>query len=243
MNELSPCAWAIEARGLGKSFGIRHALRDVNLKVRKGSHLTIFGPNGAGKTTLIKILSTISKPSCGATLIDGMDTGKSPEQIRRKLGVVSHSTFLYSNLTVNENLRFYGKMFGVSDIENRIEDVVEQVQLSSRLHDRVGTLSHGMQRRVSIARAVLHNPSVLLLDEPESGLDPRATEMMNDILEAIKSDERTVVMTTHNLERGLDISDEVVILHEGRVVYQSSRQEIDAAGFYQTYNRCTGSSA
>ncbi len=242
-NETSPDAWAIEASGLSKSFGIRHALLDVNLKTRKGSRLTIFGPNGAGKTTLIKILSTISKPSSGTTLIDGIDTRHSPEQIRSKLGVVSHSTFLYNNLTVSENLRFYGKMYGVSDIENRIREVVSQVQLSSRLHDRVGTLSHGMQRRISMARAVLHNPSVLLLDEPEAGLDPRATEVMSDILETINSGERTVVMTTHNLERGIELSDEVIILHEGKVVYQASRQEIDAAGFRQTYNRCTGMSA
>ncbi|MFO8102056.1 MAG: ABC transporter ATP-binding protein [Dehalococcoidia bacterium] len=239
-SELSPSSWAIEARGLGKSFGFRHALRDVNLRVRKGARLAVFGPNGAGKTTLIKIFSTISKPSRGTVIIDGMDAGQTPEKIRARLGVVSHSTFLYNNLTVSENLRFYGKMFGVPDLENRIKGVVEQVQLSPRLHDRVGTLSHGMQRRVSIARAVLHDPSVLLLDEPESGLDPRATEMMSEILEAINSEERTVLITTHNLERGLELCDEVVILHEGRITYQSPREEINEADFCQTYNRCTG---
>jgi len=232
--------WAIEARGLAKSFGNVRALEGIDLAVKRGARLTVFGPNGAGKTTLIKLLSTLSRPSAGKVLLEGLDIRKAPERSRSRLGVVSHSTFLYSNLTVSENLRFYGRMYGVTNLEQRIRDVISQVQLLPRLQDRVGTLSRGMQQRVAIARAVLHDPPVMLLDEPETGLDPHAVSIMRDVLEPFTSGERTVVMTTHNLERGLELADRVVILHKGRLVYQASRKEIDAASFRETYHRCTG---
>jgi len=239
-GDLSPTPWAIETHGLAKSFGNIPALAGIDLKVKRGDHLTVFGPNGAGKTTLIKLLSTLSKPSGGSVLLDGLDIRKTPEQSRSKLGVVSHSTFLYPHLTVSENLRFYGKMYGLANLERRIEEVISQVQLKARLHDRVGTLSRGMQQRVAIARAVLHDPPVMLLDEPETGLDPHATVIMRAVLEHFTSGERTVVMTTHNLARGLELADQVLILHEGVVVYQEVKQEIDAAAFPEIYDRCTG---
>lgn len=241
-NGLSSTTWAIEAYGLAKSFGNTRALAGIDLKVRKGDHLTIFGPNGAGKTTLIKLLSTLTKPSGGSALLDGLDIREAPGQIRSRLGVVSHSTFLYSNLTVSENLRFYGRMYAVTNLEQRIREVISQVQLESRLHDQVGTLSRGMKQRVAIARAVLHDPLIMLLDEPDTGLDPHAIMMMRDVLEPFTSGERTVVMTTHNLERGIEFADQVVILHEGRVAYQASGQEIDTASFRETYDRCIGMS-
>ena len=230
---------AIETEGLAKSFGRRRALVRVDLGVRNGEFLTIFGPNGAGKTTLMKLLATLSKPSAGSARVDGMDIRSHAVQVRRRLGVVTHPTFLYNDLTVSENLRFYGRMYRVTNLERRIEEVVSQVQLESRLHDRVGTLSHGMQKRVAIARAVLHNPSILLLDEPEAGLDPHATLMMRQILDTLNSGERTVVMTTHNLERGLELADRVAILHRGEIVYQALRKDIDSGGFQETYSRCT----
>jgi heme exporter protein A len=241
-NGLSSTTWAIEAYGLAKSFGNTHALAGIDLKVRKGDHLTIFGPNGAGKTTLIKLLSTLTKPSGGSALLDGLDIREAPGQIRSRLGVVSHSTFLYNNLTVSENLRFYGRMYGVANLEQRIREVISQVQLESRLHDQVGTLSRGMKQRVAIARAVLHDPLIMLLDEPDTGLDPHAIMMMRDVLEPFTSGERTVVMTTHNLERGIEFADQVVILHEGRVAYQAQGQEIDITSFRETYDRCIGMS-
>jgi len=241
-NGLPSTTWAIEAYGLVKSFGNIRALAGIDLKVRKGDHLTIFGPNGAGKTTLIKLLSTLTKPSGGSVLLDGLDIREAPGQIRSRLGVVSHSTFLYNNLTISENLRFYGRMYGVTNLEQRIREVISQVQLESRLHDQVGMLSRGMKQRVAIARAVLHDPLIMLLDEPDTGLDPHAAMMMRDILEPFTSGERTVVMTTHNLERGIEFADQVVILHEGRVAYQALRQEIDITSFRETYDRCIGMS-
>jgi heme exporter protein A len=230
---------AIETRGLSKSFGSHRALARVDLIVGHGECLTIFGPNGAGKTTLIELLATLSRPSAGSARVDGMDIRSHAFQVRRRLGVVTHSTFLYNELTVSENLRFYGRMYRVPNLEHRIEEVASQVHLESRFHDRVGTLSHGMQKRVSIARAVLHNPSIMLLDEPESGLDPHATLMMREILDTLNSGDRTVVMTTHNLERGLEIADHVAILHQGSIVYRAPKQEIEVAGFQEIYRQFT----
>ncbi len=234
-------AWAIEVEGLGKSFGNHRALTGIDLKVGSGEHVTVFGPNGAGKTTLIKVLSTLMKPSAGTVRLDGSDISKAPTEVRRKIGLVAHQTFLYDDLTVYENLKFYGKMYDVINLEEQIQDVVLWVRLEARLHDRVGTLSRGMQQRISIARAVIHNPSIVLLDEPEVGLDPRAIVMVREVLDSLSAGERTVVMTTHNLEQGIEMSDRVVILDKGRIVYQEQKDRIDIATFRETYDRYTES--
>ncbi len=231
--------WTIEARGLEKSFGEHRVLSGIDLRMSRGECLVIFGPNGAGTTTLLKILSTLVKPSAGSVRLDGIDIKDKPIQIRRRISLVSHQTFLYSDLTVLENLKFYGKMYDVADLERRIQDVITWVQLESRLYDRVGTLSRGLQQRASIARAVLHNPSILFLDEPEVGLDPHAGAMLEDILGSINSGNRTVVMTTHNLERGLELGDRVVILDRGKIVYEASGNELNKTEFRQIYDRCT----
>jgi len=242
MNEkvMASSSWAIEARGLTKSFGDHHALRGIDLRVSKGEHLVIFGPNGAGKTTLVKILSTLVKPSAGSVWLDGADIRDKPAQIRRQISLVSHQTFLYDDLTIYENLKFYGKMYEVPNLERQIKEVISWVRLEPRLHDRVGTLSHGLQQRASIARAVLHNPSILFLDEPEVGLDPHASTMIRDVLGSINSGSRTVVMTTHNLERGLELSDSVIILDRGKIVYQAPKREVDTENFQLVYDQCTG---
>ena len=231
---------AIEVRGLTKSFGERYALRDIDLRVEKGEHLVIFGPNGAGKTTLVKILSTLVKSSSGSVWLDGVDIRKKPAQIRRQVSLVSHQTFLYDDLTIYENLKFYGKMYDVMDLERRIREVIAWVQLESRLYDRVGTLSHGLQQRASIARAVLHNPSIMFLDEPEVGLDPHVSTVIRDALVSVDAGSRTVVMTTHNLEHGLEVADNVIILNRGKAVYQASRDELDTVNFRQVYDQYTG---
>jgi heme ABC exporter ATP-binding subunit CcmA len=243
MNETGagPGAWAIEAEGLGKSFGNHRALTDINLRVGSGERVTVFGPNGAGKTTLIKVLSTLMKPSAGTVRLDGSDITKAPSEVRRKIGLVAHQTFLYDDLTLYENLKFYGKMYDVINLEEQIHDVVRWVGLETRLHDRVGTLSRGMQQRISIARAVIHNPSIVLLDEPEVGLDPHAIVMVREVLDSLSAGERTVVMTTHNLEQGIEMSDRVVILDKGRIVYQEQKDRIDIATFRETYDRYTES--
>lgn len=236
----APPTRAIEVKGLEKSFGEHRALRGIDLEVGQGECLVIFGPNGAGKTTLLKIISTLLKPSAGKVFLDGIDIRDKPTEMRRKLSLVSHQTFLYDDLTVFENLKFYAKMYDISDSEKRIREVITWAQLESRIHDKVGTLSRGLQQRASLARAVLHNPSFLFLDEPEVGLDPHASDMVRDVLSNTDSGSRTVVITTHNLERGLKLGDKIAIVDKGKIVYRVSRQELTGVNFRDIYDRYTG---
>ena len=231
---------AIEVRGLTKTFGNKLALKGIDLRVDRGTCMVIFGANGAGKTTLIKVLATISKPSSGSIRIDGLDIGHKSVEVRHRIGVVGHQTFLYDNLTAYENLKFYGKMYGVSDLDLCIRDTIARVGLSIHLHDRVADLSQGMQQRLSIARALLHNPPILLLDEPETGLDQHAMALFREVLDAFKVQLKTVVMTTHNLHYGLEMADSVAVLAEGKIVYQALRKSLDASSFIRTYQNYGG---
>jgi heme exporter protein A len=243
MNKVAPGSSypVIEVRGLKKSFGSQMALRGIDFSVNSGECLVVFGPNGAGKTTLVKILSTLVKPSSGSVLVDGADIGAEPVKTRQKITLVGHQTFLYDDLTVYENLKFYGKMYDVRGLEKRIGEVISWSRLESRCLDRAGTLSRGMQQRASIARAVLHDPPVLLLDEPETGLDFNAGGMIEDIIKQKGGNGgRTVVMTSHNLERGLGLADRVIILDKGRIVYRADKKDISTADFRQIYSACTG---
>lgn len=231
---------AIDIQGLNKSFGSHRVLRNIDLSVKNGERFAIFGPNGAGKTTLIKIMSTLMQPSTGRVRVNGIDIRDDPVKIRRQLGVVGHHTFLYDNLTVYDNLKFYGRMYGVTDLERRIREVINHVELEIRLYDRVSTLSRGMQQRVSLARAIIHKPSIMFLDEPEVGLDSRAVSIMRNILDGTENKGNTVFLATHNLERGMEICDRFAILNDGKFVYQALKQEIDTAKFKSTYDFYTG---
>ncbi len=231
--------WAIEVQGLTKSFGSHLALRGIDLEVGQGESVVIFGPNGAGKTTLIKVLATIMNPSSGRVLIDGLNLKSNAEEMRRRIGVVAHQTFLYSNLTAYENLEFYSRMYDVPRRKERIHEVVAMVGMTSRLHDRVGTLSRGMQQRLSIARSLLHKPAIMLLDEPETGLDQQASSMLWEVLQTEGGGKRTIVLTTHNLERGLELGNRLLILDKGKIVYEGSRQVLDLAGLKEVYQYST----
>ncbi len=231
--------WAIEVNQLIKSFGNTHALAGIDLKVKQGQTLAIFGPNGAGKSTLIKVLATIMNPSSGEVLVDGLNLKSNAEVIRAMIGVVPHQTLLYSNLTAYENLEFYSRMYDVPHFKERVLQVVDMVGMRPRLYDRVGTLSRGMQQRLSIARALLHKPAIILLDEPETGLDQQAVSMLWRSLKE-EEPERTVIFTSHGLERGLEMCDQVVILYRGRVVYQQSSKALDLAGLRHAYQDTTG---
>jgi heme ABC exporter ATP-binding subunit CcmA len=234
--------WAIEVQGLTKSFGNHLALKGLELRVSEGEFLVIFGPNGSGKTTLIKVLASLMKPSSGRVRVAGFDLQNSPVPIRRKIGLVGHQPFLYDDLTAFENLKFCGRMYDVPNLEERIHEVITTVGLTSRLHHQVRTLSRGMQQRLSIARAVLHRPSVMLLDEPETGLDQYATAMLKEVLDALSAEAGTVVMTTHRLEYGFEMGNQVAILAGGRIVYQESKQSLDVDNLRQTYCRFIGAS-
>lgn len=175
------------------------------------------------------------KPTSGEIKIAGLDPREEGELIRRQIGVISHNTYLYPNLTAYENLKFYGKMYDLQNLETRILKILEEVGLKDRLHDLVRTYSRGMQQRLSIARALLHNPRVMFLDEPYTGLDLHAAQMLRDLLQAVHTPERTIIMTTHHISQGLDISDVAGILVKGKLVYLESTHKIDICNFEETY--------
>jgi heme exporter protein A len=201
-------------------------LRNIDLRIEKGEFLTIFGPNGAGKTTLIKIMSTLVSPTSGRVIIDGMDIKENPIEIRKKIGVISHETYLYHELTAAENLRFFGRMYGVSDIENRIDELIKQVGLTYRKNDRVRTFSRGMKQRLSIARALIHDPPILLLDEPYTGLDQHASATFDRILGGMNAHDKTRVLISHDIERGIAMCDRAIILADGHIAHEMSQSEM-----------------
>lgn len=232
--------WEVEVKGLSKYFGPRPALRGIDLRIAKGEFLAIFGPNGAGKTTLIRILATLLRPTAGTARVAGKDLRRDGEAIRSLLGFVSHQPLLYENLTAAENLRFFGRLYSVAELEARIPERLEEVGLSHRQHDLVRTYSQGMQQRLAIARALLHDPALLLLDEPYSGLDPQAVERLQQVLASLARQNKTVLLATHNLEQGWEISHRLAILAKGRVVFEASRSAVDTQELRAQYREYTG---
>lgn len=231
---------AIEVRGLWKYFGHFPAIRGLDLSLESGRFLTVFGPNGAGKTTLIKVLSTQLKPSEGDVRVGGVDVAKRAELLRPRIGVISHNTYLYPHLSGLENLVFYGKMYGVRDVRDRALSLLEDVGLAGRRDDRAAGYSRGMQQRLSIARALLHEPDIMFLDEPYTGLDQHASRMLRGVLETLHTGKRTIVLTTHNIDQGLEMCDEVAIQVRGRVVYKEGIEKIDRTSFEETYFEYVG---
>ena len=225
----------IEVRNLAKSFGPRAVLTGVDLSVEAGELVTLVGPNGAGKTTLLRILATLARPTSGTLRIAGMDPARAGGKVRRTIGFLSHRTLLYEDLTAEQNLRFYARMYDLGDGLDRVEDLLERAGLAARRHDLVRTFSRGMQQRLAVARAVLHRPRVLLLDEPYTGLDPYATEVLTDLLGELTGGGCTILLATHNLEQGLARCDRVAVLAQGRLVYDERREAISPAMFSETY--------
>ncbi|MCH8310306.1 MAG: ABC transporter ATP-binding protein [Chloroflexi bacterium] len=243
MTASPPKNLAIEVSGLRKAFGRTPVLRGVDLEVPWGQVLTLLGPNGSGKTTLIKILSTLTKPDSGDVTIGGMSLSKQGQSIRRIIGVVAHDPLLYDGLTGRENLRFFARMFGVQEIDERIAVVTERMGMTLRLDQRVGTLSHGMKKRFSIARALLHGPAILLMDEPESGLDQEALGLLDAVVTDKTNPLRTVLMTTHSLDRAIALGQRMAILANGRVAYVAHQETLRAGGaeaLKEAYMRHTG---
>jgi ABC-type multidrug transport system ATPase subunit len=187
---------AVLVSGLCKTYGHVEALRDLDLRLESGVFLTIFGPNGAGKTTLMKVLSTLTRPTEGSALVGGKDVVRDAASVRRLVGVISHNTFLYAQLTGLENLEFYARMYRVHAGRERALALLSKMELTKRMHDRVATYSRGMQQRLSVARALLHDPELLLLDEPYTGLDQHASRVLAGVLEGLRDGTRTVTTTT-----------------------------------------------
>lgn len=217
----------IEVRKLVKRFGLKTVLRGLDFHVEPGEFVALLGPNGAGKTTFLRILASLSRPSLGEVRVGGYRLPDQASSVRQRLGVVSHLPLLYGDLTAEENLRFYGKMYGIPDRKKRIAEVLELVGLTPRRRDLVRTFSRGMEQRLAIGRAVLHDPDVMLFDEPYTGLDQDACVMLDTVLREVAARGRTVVMTSHDLVRAADLASRFDILSRGVITASVQRADID----------------
>ena len=214
---MASSAPAIVLENVEKRFGRIAALDGIDLLVPGGA-VALLGPNGAGKSTLLRVVAALSKPTHGRIFIRGVDVRKEPERVRADIGLISHQTLLYEDLTADENLRFYGRLYGLGDLIERVRQALAEVGLSGREHDRVRGYSRGMKQRLAVARATLHQPAILLLDEPFAGLDAAACAMLSERLRQLRREGRTVILVTHDLQRCLDLADRFAILNRGRFV-------------------------
>jgi heme exporter protein A len=229
----------IEVVGLRKSFGTLSVLRGVDLEVPPGERVLLAAANGAGKTTLIKILATLLRPTAGCARVAGFDVVLQGDMVRRCVGFAGHQSLLYGELTAGENLAFYARMSGVED-GDRCRELLALVGLSDRAGEQTRTLSRGMQQRLALARAVLHRPPVLLLDEPDASLDQQGLAVLDGMLRDAAGSGCAVLFTSHDLRRGLEMASRVAVLSKGRIVFQARREQFDAGDFEEVYRRHIG---
>jgi len=227
----------IEVKKLVKRFGLKTILRGLDFSVESGEFVALLGPNGAGKTTFLRVLATLSRPSMGQVKVAGHQLPDEAAHVRAKLGVVSHMPLLYPDLTAEENLRFYGRMYGIGNMEARITEVLGMVGLENRRKDLVRTFSRGMQQRLAIGRAVIHDPEVMLFDEPYTGLDQDASEMLDDVLRSVAAEGRTVVMTSHDLVRAEDLATRFDILSRGVITASATQKELQNSNLLTFYRQ------
>jgi heme exporter protein A len=227
----------IQVRKLIKRFGPKTVLNQLSLEVADGEFVAILGPNGVGKTTLLRILSSLSKPTFGEISIAGFSLPSQSASVRQRLGVVSHLPLLYGDLTAAENLIFYGRMFAVPSLQERVTQVLKLVGLSHRSGDLVRTFSRGMQQRLAIGRAVLHDPEVLLLDEPHTGLDQDACDMLDEVLREVAVQGRTVLMTSHDFVRVQNLANRFDVLSRGKIVSTINSEQLSQDGLQAFYRQ------
>lgn len=225
----------IKIEGLVKNFGANTVLRGINLHVQAGDFVSLVGSNGAGKTTLLRIVATLLKPTNGQVLIGGWSLPENADKVRRYIGLVSHHALLYGDLTAAENLAFYARLYQLDRREERVSDALKTVGLAARQRDPVRTFSRGMIQRLTIARATLHEPDVLLLDEPYTGLDQDATKLLDDLLQRESEKGRTIFLITHDLARGLNLCHRIAILDRGKIASEIERERTTPAEFLKIY--------
>lgn len=230
---------AVRIEALTKRFEFTWALNDIVFSLDHGELLAVFGPNGAGKSTLIRILSTLMKPTTGTGVILGHDVEQDGETVRKVIGVLTHHPLLFPTLTGYENLKFYGQMFGVKHLNSRIDELLRHVGLIEHRDQLVETFSRGMQQRLAIARAIIHAPRLLLLDEPYTGLDQDGITLLSQILRNFLDEGKTIIMTSHDFGRGLDLCTKAAILNNGHLVYYGDPSTLEE-GFEAVYRKCVG---
>ncbi|CAB4856980.1 MAG: ATP-binding cassette domain-containing protein [Actinobacteria bacterium] len=214
---------AIHTSALSKSYGDHVALRNLDLTIGTGEIFGLLGHNGAGKTTTVNILTTLLAPTTGEIHVAGVNVAVDPNRVRRMIGYLPENVQFYDNLSTLENLRFFGRLSGLSRPDARIQDVLEYLDFTGHDHERVGSFSKGMRQRVGIAQAILHEPSVLFLDEPTSGLDPEGVRQLRDVIVALNRDlGMTIFMNTHLLSEVTKTCTSIGILRQGELAYQAS---------------------
>jgi heme exporter protein A len=236
MSETPP---AVSIAGVTKRFGMTKVLKGIDLDIQQGEFLSLFGPNGAGKSTLLRILSTLMHPTSGTAHLLGFDVLQEGEEVRKYIGVLTHQPLLFPTLTASENLKFYGQMFAVANLHNRIESLLTEVGLIDVRNRRVENFSRGMQQRLAIARALLHQPRLLLLDEPYTGLDQDGMAFFTRTLRTFRDAGGTILMTSHDFGRSLELCTKAAILKRGTLVYYGDPTELDDE-FPLWYQRCIG---
>jgi len=240
MNEALSTVPAIQARGLTKLFGDYPALQNVSFDVERGEFLALIGHNGAGKTTLLKLLALLSRPSFGQLTIAGLDPADDPIALRHRIGLLGHNTFLYDELTAEENLHFYGSLYGIHSLPQVCRDTLESVGLTPFAGELVRTFSRGMRQRLTIGRLFLHQPELLLLDEPFSGLDERAVALLESLLGQAHKNGTTIVLCTHQLDLALKHAKKLMILHRGKLAHLGAIEPARQAETQELYRRFVG---
>lgn len=227
----------IEVKKLVKRFGLKTILKGLDFNVQPGEFVALLGPNGAGKTTFLRILASLSRPSLGSVKVAGYSLPHESAKVRARLGVVSHMPLLYPDLTAEENLQFYARMYGIPNYQLRITEVLQMIGLEPRRRDLVRTFSRGMQQRLAIGRAILHDPEVVLFDEPYTGLDQDASEMLDEVLHSVAAKGRTVVMTSHDLARAEDLATRFDVLTRGVIAASGTRDDFKNSNLLDFYKK------
>lgn len=230
----APARHAVEAEALVRAFGPRRAVDGVSFAIDAGECLAVFGPNGAGKTTLLRVLAGLLRPTRGRAFVSGVALPGGPEA-RRRIGFISHASMLYAALTARENVELAARLFGVADPRDAAARALDAMRMTPHADTAVRALSRGMQQRVSIARAMVHGPSVVLLDEPFTGLDASGAAALSNALGVLRASGAALVLVTHNLDEGLSLATHAAIMRGGAFVRYEPRGPIDARAYAESY--------
>lgn len=235
----------IESVRLIKTYGLMPVLRGLDLTIWRGEFVALLGANGSGKSTFLRLLTGLTRPTSGVLRVGGWEMPQEAAAVRAQLGLVSHRSLLYDNLTARENLLFFGRLYNLPNdaLNARVDELLRQVGLYKRAHDLPRQFSRGMLQRLSIARALIHTPEILLFDEPHTGLDQSAAKILDDLLINSHAEGRTIIMVTHHIERAAELVNRAVIIHRGTLAYDQPINGMSGLDLANTYRTVTGETA
>lgn len=225
----------IAIEGLTKTIGEKNILRGISLKVNQGETIGILGPNGAGKSTILKIVGGLMKPSSGTVTIDGFTLKSDPLLLKNKIGFLAHNSYLYDHFSPLENLKFFGSLYRIENCEAKAKELIREVGLTFFMHEPVRSFSRGMIQRLAIARAIIHDPEILILDEPHTGLDQQAVKLLNDVILKMKAKGATILMVTHDFAQTVETCDRILIMKQGSVIDDFAVTDRNVDFIYEKY--------